>query len=110
MQLRNEIREGLKAELTDWLSNRVWSEDEIHPFGDLNPLANEFRVRVLPFGIQFKSIETFGETITFNSEWDDEGLWFQTNINPTIQRDGFRVVFRWKESTTIADTNANSEN
>ncbi len=97
MELKSELREGLKAELRDWLGNRVWSEDEIHPFGDLAPLANEFRDRVRPHGIEFKSIETFGETITFNSEWVNEGLWFQTNINPTIQRDGFRVVFRWKE-------------
>ena len=105
MELRNEIREGLKAELTDWLSNRVWSEDEIFPFGDLQPLANEFRARVGVFGIEFKSIETFGETVTFNSEWLDEGLWFQTNINPTIQRDGFRVVFRWKVLKVDETTN-----
>jgi hypothetical protein len=108
MQLKSDLREGLKAELTNWLSGRVWSEDEIHPFGDLQPLANEFRDRVLPFGIEYKGIETFGETITFNSEWVSEGVWFQTNINPTIQRDGFRVVFRWKG---LPDTNTNdSEN
>jgi len=107
MQLRNEVREGLKAELTDWLSGRVWSEDEIFPFGDLNPLANEFRDRVLPFGIHYKGIETFGETITFNSEWVSEGVWFQTNINPTIQRDGFRVVFRWKGLPDTNDTDKN---
>ncbi len=107
MQLKSDLREGLKAELTEWLSGRVWSEDEIYPFGDLNPLANEFKARVLPFGIHFKGLETFGETVTFNSEWVSEGLWFQTNINPTIQRDGFRVVFRWK---ALPDTNNDSKN
>jgi len=109
MELRNDLREGLKAELTDWLGNRVWSEDELYPFGDLQPLANEFRDRVLPFGIEFKGLERFGETITFNSEWVSEGLGFQTNINPTTQRDGFRVLFRWKGLK--ADTNTtDSEN
>ncbi len=96
MELRNPKREELKGMLREWLPNRVWIEDELYPFGDLGGLSNEFRERVLPFGIEFKSVKTFGETITLISEWEAEGLYFETNINPTIQRDGFRVVFRWK--------------
>jgi len=103
MELRNELREALKRELTDWLSNRVWIEDEIYPFNDLNPISREFGERVRPYGIELEGIETFGETITFNCRWVSEGLWFQTNINPTIQRDGFRVVFRWKGLKTITE-------
>jgi len=95
--LKNELRESLKGELREWLPNRVWIEDEIYPFRDLNPISREFQQRVKPYGIELEGIETFGETITFNCKWVSEGLWFQTNINPTIQRDGFRVVFRWKE-------------
>ena len=95
--LKSELRENLKAELREWLPNRVWIEDEIYPFKDLNPISKEFGERVKPYGIEFEGVETFGETITFNCRWVSEGLWFQTNINPTIQRDGFRVVFRWKE-------------
>ena len=94
--LKNELRESLKGELREWLPNRVWIEDEIYPFKDLNPISKEFQQRVKPYGIELEGIETFGETVTFNSKWVSEGLWFQTNINPTIQRDGFRVVFRWK--------------
>ena len=97
MQLKSEIRERLKEELSQWLKSRVWIEDEIYPFRDLNPISREFQQRVKPYGIELEGIETFGETITFNCKWVSEGLWFQTNINPTIQRDGFRVVFRWKE-------------
>jgi len=81
MELKRELREELKEVLREWLPNRVWSEDELYPFNDLSVI---------------EGIETFGETVTFNSKWVSEGLWFQTNINPTIQRDGFRVVFRWK--------------
>jgi hypothetical protein len=95
--LKSELRENLKAELREWLPNRVWIEDEIYPFKDLNPISKEFGERVKPYGIELEGVETFGETITFNCRWVSEGLWFQTNINPTIQRDGFRVVFRWKE-------------
>jgi hypothetical protein len=36
MQLKSEIREKLKAELSEWLKSRVWIEDEIYPFNDLN--------------------------------------------------------------------------
>lgn len=97
MKLNDELRERLKSELREWLPNRVWIEDELYPFNDLNVISREFRERVQPYGIELESTETFGETITFNSKWVSEGLWFQTNINPTIQRDGFRVVFRWKE-------------
>jgi len=68
MELKNEKREELKEVLRQWLPNRVWIEDEIYPFGDLGPISTEFAEIVLPFGI----------------------------VNPTIQRDGFRVVFRWK--------------
>jgi hypothetical protein len=111
MQLKSEIREALKGELTHWLSNRVWIEDEIYPFRDLNPISREFGERVRPYGIELEGTETFGETITFNSRWESEGVDFQTNINPTIQRDGFRVVFRWKALRTQSDTNSNdSEN
>jgi hypothetical protein len=105
MQLKSEIREALKGELTEWLSSRVWIEDEIHPFRDLNVISREFAERVGPYGIQLEGTETFGETITFNSRWESEGVHFQTNINPTIQRDGFRVVFRWKALRTQSDTN-----
>ena len=105
MELRNELREALKQELTDWLKGRVWIEDEISPFNDLNVISREFGERVKAFGIQLEGTETFGETITFNSRWESEGVWFQTNINPTIQRDGFRVVFRWKGLPTKPDTN-----
>ncbi len=96
MQLKSEIREQLKGELSEWLKSRVWIEDEIYPFNDLNVISREFGERVKAFGIQLEGTETFGETITFNSRWESEGVHFQTNINPTIQRDGFRVVFRWK--------------
>ena len=96
MQLKSEIRERLKEELSEWLKSRVWIEDEIYPFNDLNVISREFAERVLPYGIELEGTETFGETITFNSRWESEGVHFQTNINPTIQRDGFRVVFRWK--------------
>jgi hypothetical protein len=96
MELKNEKREELKEVLRQWLPNRVWIEDEIYPFGDLGPISTEFAEIVLPFGIEFKGIKTFGETLTFESVWVSEGLWFETNVNPTIQRDGFRVVFRWK--------------
>ena len=96
MELKSEIRESLKATLSEWLKNRVWIEDEIYPFTDLNPIRTEFQATVKPFGIELEGIETFGETITFNSVWESEGVNFQTNINPTIQRDGFRVVFRWR--------------
>ena len=96
MELKREKREELKGVLREWLPNRVWTEDELYPFNDLSVLSREFQERVLPFGIHLESTETFGETVTFNCQWPDEGLWFQTNINPTIQRDGFRVVFRWK--------------
>ena len=109
MELKSEIREALKGELTHWLSNRVWIEDEIYPFNDLNVISREFGERVKAFGIQLEGTETFGETITFNSRWESEGVHFQTNINPTIQRDGFRVVFRWKGLPTKPDTN-NIEN
>ena len=109
MQLKSEIREQLKSELSEWLSNRVWIEDEIYPFNDLNVISREFGERVKAFGIQLEGTETFGETITFNSRWESEGVHFQTNINPTIQRDGFRVVFRWKGLPTKPDTN-NIEN
>lgn len=95
--LKNELREALKNELREWLPNRVWIEDEIYPFGDLKPIEREFQQRVLHYGIELEKVHTFGETITFDCKWVSEGLWFQTNINPTIQRDGFRVVFRWKE-------------
>ena len=105
MELKSEIREALKGELTEWLSSRVWIEDEIYPFRDLNVISREFGERVLPYGIEFEGTETFGETITFNSRWESEGVHFQTNINPTIQRDGFRVVFRWKALRTQSDTN-----
>ncbi len=96
MELKRELREELKEVLREWLPNRVWSEDELYPFNDLSVLCREFQERVAHFGIQLEGVETFGETVTLNSKWPDEGLWFQTNINPTIQRDGFRVVFRWK--------------
>jgi hypothetical protein len=96
MELKRETREELKSVLREWLPNRVWSAGELYPFDDLNPLSTEFQYRVQPFGIELVSTETFGETVTFNCRWVSEGLWFQTNINPTIQRDGFRVVFRWK--------------
>ena len=96
MQLKSEIREKLKAELSEWLKSRVWIEDEIYPFNDLNVISREFAEKVQPFGIELEGTETFGETITFNSVWESEGVHFQTNINPTIQRDGFRVVFRWR--------------
>ncbi len=109
MELKSEIREALKGELTEWLSSRVWIEDEIYPFDDLNVISREFAERVLPYGIELEGTETFGETITFNSRWESEGVHFQTNINPTIQRDGFRVVFRWKALRTQSDTN-DSEN
>ena len=105
MELRNELREALKQELTEWLSSRVWIEDEIYPFNDLNVISREFGERVKAFGIELEGTETFGETITFNSRWESEGVHFQTNINPTIQRDGFRVVFRWKGLPTKPDTN-----
>ena len=105
MELRNELREALKQELTEWLKGRVWIEDEIYPFNDLNVISREFGERVKAFGIQLEGTETFGETITFNSRWESEGVHFQTNINPTIQRDGFRVVFRWKGLPTKPDTN-----
>ncbi len=96
MELKRELREELKGVLREWLPNRVWSEDELYPFNDLSVLCREFQQRVERFGIQLEGVETFGETVTLNSKWVSEGLWFQTNINPTIQRDGFRVVFRWK--------------
>jgi len=96
MELKNEKRELLKAELREWLPNRVWITGEVYPFGDLNPICREFAERVKPYGIEFKSAETFGETLTFHSVWESEGIHFETNINPTIQRDGFRVVFRWR--------------
>ena len=96
MELKRELREELKDVLREWLPNRVWSEDELYPFNDLSVLCREFQERVGPFGIELEGVETFGETVTLNSKWVSEGLWFQTNINPTIQRDGFRVVFRWK--------------
>ncbi len=105
MELKSEIREQLKSELSEWLSSRVWIEDEIYPFRDLNVISREFGERVLPYGIELEGTETFGETITFNSRWESEGVDFQTNINPTIQRDGFRVVFRWKALRTQSDTN-----
>ena len=105
MELRNELREALKQELTEWLKGRVWIEDEIYPFNDLNVISREFGERVKAFGIDLEGTETFGETITFNSRWESEGVHFQTNINPTIQRDGFRVVFRWKGLPTKPDTN-----
>ena len=110
MELRNELREALKQELTEWLKGRVWIEDEIYPFNDLNVISREFGERVKAFGIQLEGTETFGETITFNSRWESEGVHFQTNINPTIQRDGFRVVFRWKGLPTKPDTNDSIEN
>jgi hypothetical protein len=110
MELKSEIREALKGELTEWLSSRVWIEDEIYPFRDLNPISREFGERVLPYGIELEGTETFGETITFNSRWESEGVHFQTNINPTIQRDGFRVVFRWKALPTPSDTNDTDKN
>ena len=110
MELRNELREALKQELTEWLKGRVWIEDEIYPFNDLNVISREFGERVKAFGIDLEGTETFGETITFNSRWESEGVHFQTNINPTIQRDGFRVVFRWKGLPTKPDTNDNIEN
>ena len=109
MQLKSEIRERLKEELSEWLKSRVWIEDEIYPFNDLNVISREFAERVRPFGIELEGTETFGETVTFNSRWESEGVHFQTNINPTIQRDGFRVVFRWKALRTQSDTN-DSEN
>ncbi len=96
MELKRELREELKEVLREWLPNRVWSEDELYPFNDLSVLCREFQERVAHFGIQLEGVETFGETVTLNSKWPGEGLWFQTNINPTIQRDGFRVVVRWK--------------
>ena len=96
MELKRELREELKSELREWLGNRVWIADELYPFNDLSVLCREFQQRVARFGIQLEGVETFGETVTFNSKWPNEGLEFQTNINPTIQRDGFRVVFRWK--------------
>ena len=107
MQLKSEIREKLKEELSEWLKSRVWIEDEIYPFNDLNVISREFAERVKPFGIELEGTETFGETVTFNSIWESEGVHFQTNINPTIQRDGFRVVFRWRglpETDTELDT------
>ena len=110
MQLRSEIRERLKEELSQWLKSRVWIEDEIHPFNDLNVISREFGERVQRFGIELEGTETFGETITFNSRWESEGVHFQTNINPTIQRDGFRVVFRWRGLPTKPDTNDNIKN
>jgi hypothetical protein len=111
MQLKSEIRERLKEELSEWLKSRVWIEDEIYPFNDLNVISREFQSRVAGFGIQLEGTETFGETITFNSRWDSEDVHFQTNINPTIQRDGFRVVFRWRALPTKPDTHStNTEN
>ena len=110
MQLKSEIRERLKEELSEWLKSRVWIEDEIYPFNDLNVISREFAERVRPFGIELEGTETFGETVTFNSRWESEGVHFQTNINPTIQRDGFRVVFRWKGLPTPSDTNDTDKN
>jgi hypothetical protein len=110
MQLKSEIRERLKEELSEWLKSRVWIEDEIYPFNDLNVISREFAERVRPFGIELEGTETFGETVTFNSRWESEGVHFQTNINPTIQRDGFRVVFRWKALPTPSDTNDTDKN
>lgn len=96
MELKSELREDFKYKLSEWLSMRVWIEDEIYPFRDLTPISKEFEAMVSDYGIHFEGVETFGETITFNSRWESEGIHFQTNINPTIQRDGFRVVFRWR--------------
>lgn len=91
-------KEELKREIQWWLPNRVWIEDEIHPFGDLNPIGTEFKEIIQKYGVGFEGMDTKEDTLIFKC---DNGL--QIHIQPTIQRDGFKVVFRWE-----LDTNPNN--
>jgi hypothetical protein len=48
------------------------------------------------WGIQFKGMERFGETLTLGGDWESEGMAIEVNINPNVPDTEFRVLFRWR--------------
>ena len=89
---RVEFRQAISG----WLSGRTYSTNECFPFEDLSELSKEVAYTFREWGIEWVGYETFGETITFGGNWISEGLSVEININPTKDKEGFRVLYRWK--------------
>jgi hypothetical protein len=82
--------------VTEWLGSRVYTTNECYPFEDVSGLETEVQNHFKEWGIQWVGSERFGETITFGGEWIPEGVAIEININPTITREGFRTLIRWR--------------
>jgi hypothetical protein len=89
---RVEFREAI----THWLASREWSPNECYPFEDISELTKDMEYTLREWGIEWVGCETFGETVTFGGNWISEGLAVEININPTKDKEGFRVLYRWK--------------
>jgi hypothetical protein len=96
MELVNELRNGFKERITKWLTEREYTTGECYPFAGWDALtveiANEFHI----MGIHFVGRERFGETLTFAGQWISEGVAVELNINPTLDKKDFRVLWRWR--------------
>ena len=82
--------------VTEWLGSREYTTNECYPFEDVMILETEVQNHFKEWGIHWVGSERFGETITFGGEWIDEGVAIEININPTITREGFRTLIRWR--------------
>jgi hypothetical protein len=95
MNLINERRESFKVALSGWLGNREYTIGECYPFEDLKGLAKDMKYTLGEWGIEFVDTHTFGETVTYVGNWISEDVSVHINLNPTKDRMGFRVVYKW---------------
>jgi hypothetical protein len=96
MELINEYRNGIKESITKWLEGREWSAGECYPFQSTRRIEDDMILIMGGYGILYKGIETFGETLTFGGEWESEGLSIEINVNPNQKGIQFRVLWRWR--------------
>jgi hypothetical protein len=85
-------RDEFKRVMSQWL-----------PTLNRDKLQTELEYTFEYWGIRLVGIRPFGETVTIEGEWPDEGVNFRININPG--GNPFRTLFRWK-----VDTNKNNNN
>lgn len=89
---RVEFRDAV----TKWLSEREYTTNECYPFSGLDGLVKDMEYTMGEWGIEWVGWERFGETVTFGGNWIEEGMAVEININPKTDKEGFRVLYRWK--------------
>ncbi len=78
----DENRNEMRAQIKEWVKNKVWVDSEMYPFENTDTIQNEFRAIIEPMGAVWDGFKIRGEFIVLYAIWESEGVKFRCAVNP----------------------------